>query len=163
MRCKWHQPDSDDVALEPSCALDLLENSIGQSRCLLVAYFQSTPMSRHSQCPTACRKRAIAKTHAGYGLDCRVPPLISTSLENALMPSLDLDRSLVRYPDAVPYKHRQQRYRDGDERGPDENQPKPVCSITKPRIQPACCPERRRARPAGRTGSPHAPLTRAST
>jgi len=36
------------------------------------------------------------------------------------MPSLDLDWSLVRYPDAVPYKHRQQRDRDADERGPDE-------------------------------------------
>src|SRR6516164_655854 len=49
-----------------------------------------------------------------------VPPLVSTSLENALMPSLDLDRSLVRYPDAVPYKHRQQRDRDADERSQDE-------------------------------------------
>src|SRR6516162_2287935 len=66
------------------------------------------------------RQRTIAKTHASYGLDCRVPPLVSTSLENALMPSLDLDRSLVRHPEAVPYKHRQQRDRDADKRGPDE-------------------------------------------
>src|SRR6516162_7009301 len=69
------------------------------------------------------QQRTIAKTHASCGLDCRVPlsaPLVSTSLENVLMPSLDLDRSLVRYPDPVPYKHRQQRDRDADERGPDE-------------------------------------------
>src|SRR6516164_7206671 len=46
--------------------------------------------------------------------------LVSTSLENALMPSRDLDRHLVRYPDAVPYKERQQRNRNADERGPDE-------------------------------------------
>jgi hypothetical protein len=32
-------------------------------------------------------------------------------LVNALTPSLDLDRSLVQYPDAVLYKHRQQRDR----------------------------------------------------
>jgi len=36
------------------------------------------------------------------------------------MPSPDLDQSLVRYPDAVPYKDRQQRNRDADQRGPDE-------------------------------------------
>ena len=36
------------------------------------------------------------------------------------MPSPDLDRHLVRYPDPVPYKKRQQRDRDADERGPDE-------------------------------------------
>src|SRR6516165_6588975 len=66
------------------------------------------------------QQRTIAKTHASYGLDCRVPPLVSTSLENALMPSLDPDRNLVRYPDAVPYKHRQQRDRDADQRSPNE-------------------------------------------
>jgi len=38
------------------------------------------------------------------------------------MPSLDLDRNLVRYPDAVPYKQRQQRDRDADERGPGSSQ-----------------------------------------
>jgi hypothetical protein len=59
-------------------------------------------------------------------------PLVFTSLESALVPSPDLDRRLVRYPDAVPYKDRQQRDRDADERGPDEDQTKPVCSITKP-------------------------------
>ena len=64
--------------------------------------------------------RIPAKTHASYGLDCRVPPLVTTSLENALMRSPDLDQSLVRYPDAVPYKGRQQRDGDADERGPDE-------------------------------------------
>jgi hypothetical protein len=36
------------------------------------------------------------------------------------MPSADLDRRPVRYPDAVAYKDRQQRDRDADERGPDE-------------------------------------------
>src|SRR6516165_3758155 len=36
------------------------------------------------------------------------------------MPSPDLDRRLVRYPYAVPYKDRQQRDRDADERRPDE-------------------------------------------
>ena len=36
------------------------------------------------------------------------------------MPSPNRDRRLVRYPDAVPYKDRQQRDRDADERGPDE-------------------------------------------
>jgi len=36
------------------------------------------------------------------------------------MPSPDLDRRLVRYPDAAPYKDRQQRDRNADERGPDE-------------------------------------------
>ena len=54
-------------------------------------------------------------THASYGLW-----LVSTSLENALMPSADLDRHLVRYPYAAPYKDRQQRDRDADERGPNE-------------------------------------------
>src|SRR5215469_2526247 len=36
------------------------------------------------------------------------------------MPSAGLDRSLVRYPDAIPYEESQQRDRDADERGPDE-------------------------------------------
>ena len=36
------------------------------------------------------------------------------------MPSADLDRHLVRYPYAVPDNDRQQRDRDADERGPDE-------------------------------------------
>jgi hypothetical protein len=36
------------------------------------------------------------------------------------MPSPDLGRRLVRYPDAVLYKDRQQRDWDADERGPDE-------------------------------------------
>jgi hypothetical protein len=71
-------------------------------------------------CPFLGHLRTIAKTHASYGLDRRVSPLVTTSLENALMPSPDLDRCLVRYPDAVPYKNRQQRDRDADERGPDE-------------------------------------------
>src|SRR5580698_2037366 len=36
------------------------------------------------------------------------------------MPSPDLNWRLVRYPDAVPYEDRQQRDRDADQRGPDE-------------------------------------------
>jgi hypothetical protein len=39
---------------------------------------------------------------------------------NALMPSPNLDRRLVRYSDAIPYEDRQQRDRDADKRGPDE-------------------------------------------
>src|ERR1700678_3684116 len=43
--------------------------------------------------------------------------------DDALSPSMpcpDPDRRLVRYADAVPDKHRQQRDRDADQRGPDE-------------------------------------------
>jgi len=48
------------------------------------------------------------------------------------MPSAEPDRRLVRYPDAVPYKDRQQRDRDAMSEVQTKNQTKPVCSITKP-------------------------------
>jgi hypothetical protein len=67
------------------------------------------------------QQRKIAKTQASYGLDC-----ISACIHfarSALMPSPDLDRRLVRYPHAAPYKDRQQCDRDADERRPDEESP----------------------------------------
>src|SRR6266478_7083487 len=70
---------------------------------------------------TMSAKRPAAdptKTHVSYGFDC-IAACIHL-LEILLMPSAGLDLRLVRYPHAVPYKDRQQRDRDADERGPDE-------------------------------------------
>ena len=63
-------------------------------------------------------RRTIAKTQGSCSLDCIATYIHFT--RSALMPSRDLDRRLVRYPYAAPYKDRQQRDRDADERRPDE-------------------------------------------
>src|SRR5215831_15614354 len=60
----------------------------------------------------------FVKTQASYGLDC-IAACISFA-RSALMLSPLLDRRLVRYPYAVPYKERQQRDWDADERRRDE-------------------------------------------
>src|SRR6476620_11712066 len=87
-------------------------------------------------------------------------PLVFTSLENALVPSPDLDRR----PRPISLRGTIQRppaARPADERGPDEEPDE--AGMLDHEARELCCPERRRARSAGRTGSPHAPLTRAST
>jgi hypothetical protein len=67
--------------------------------------------STRAQEPSRHQQGTIAKT-------ARLR-LVSTSLENALMPCPDLDR-LIRYSDAAPYKRRQQPDGYADERGPEE-------------------------------------------
>jgi len=91
-------------------------DEIRPRRCwtLLEASRRSTQMapSSRAQEPSGHQQGTIAKT-------ARLR-LVSTSLENALMPCPDLDRHLVRYSDAAPYKQRQPRDGYADERGPDE-------------------------------------------
>jgi hypothetical protein len=60
----------------------------------------------------------------GYGFDC-IAACIHL-LEILLMSFAGPDLRLVRYPHAVPYKDRQQRDRDADERGPDK-EPDEAC------------------------------------